>query len=87
MKNGTCLVGDSSASSPDFKKFWQSLKETGKFSSAEIAELKATCTIHHAADMRTLQLVPRDLHQAVSHTGGGSFIRQQFGNLINSLKR
>lgn len=87
LQNGTCLVGDSTGSSPDFKKFWQSLKETGKYTSAEIAELKATCTIHHAADMRTLQLIPRDLHEAVKHTGGGSFIREQFGILINSVLR
>lgn len=81
LKAGTCLVGDSTSSSPDFSKFWRWVADKG-FSSSEIANLKSLYTVHHAADMRTLQLVPKMLHSYVKHTGGASFIRQTFGSLL-----
>lgn len=80
LQNGTCLTGDSSASSRDFKMFRQKMLENG-YSKSEISEIMSKYTIHHAPDCQTLQLVPRDLHQAVRHTGGASLIRQ----LISSL--
>ena len=80
LKNGTCLVGDSSAGSPDFKKFRQRMLEEG-YSKSEISEILSKYTIHHAPDGQTLQLVPRDLHQAVRHTGGASVIRQIIASL------
>ena len=33
------------------------------------------CTLHHAPDGRTLQMVPTDLHQAIRHTGGNAYIK------------
>lgn len=32
-------------------------------------------TWHHVEDGRTMQLVPRDLHTAVKHTGGVAVIK------------
>lgn len=33
-------------------------------------------TWHHSEDMRTLQLVPTDLHRGIRHSGGASLIRE-----------
>ena len=80
LKAGICLTGDSSAGSADFKMFRQKMLDSG-YSKAEISDILSKYTIHHAPDCQTLQLVPRDLHQAVRHTGGASLIRQ----IISSL--
>lgn len=40
-------------------------------------------TWHHCEDMKTLQLVPTDLHMAVRHTGGASLIRTLLAALGN----
>ena len=74
LQNGSCLVGDSSSTGPDFKKFKQKMLDDG-FTERQIAEILSTHTIHHNQNMRTLQLVPRDLHSASRHTGGASLIR------------
>ena len=81
IKSETCLVGDSTSGSPDFKMFRQRMLEDG-YTKQEIAELLSTHTIHHHPDMQTLQLVPRDLHSAARHTGGASFIRQLIKTLL-----
>lgn len=74
IKRGTCLIGNSKSGSPDFKLFRDKMIKNG-YSRQQISELLSTHTIHHA-NTTTLQLVPRDLHSAVSHTGGAALIRQ-----------
>lgn len=71
---GTCLIGDSKAGSADFKKFREAMEAQG-YSKREIAELLSTHTIHHHQDGQTMQLIPRDLHEACKHNGGAEKIR------------
>ena len=80
LKAGKCLIGDSSAGSPDFKSMKNLMLDKG-YTNIEIADILKTHTIHHHQDMATLQLVPRDLHSAIRHTGGAS-IRQYIKNLL-----
>lgn len=80
LKAGTCLVGNSAAGSPDFKLFRQKMLENG-YTNSQISEILSKYTIHHHPDCQTLQLIPRDLHQAVRHKGGASLIRQIIANL------
>lgn len=80
IKAGTCLIGDSSAGSADFKLFRQKMLENG-YTKSQISDILSRYTIHHAPDCQTLQLIPRDLHQAVRHKGGASLIRQIIANL------
>lgn len=80
LKAGTCLIGDSAAGSKDFKMFRQKMLEKG-FTKSEISEILSKYTIHHAPDCQTLQLIPRDLHEGVRHTGGASLIRQILATL------
>jgi hypothetical protein len=74
LKAGTCLTGDSTAGSLDFKMFRQRMMDDG-YTKQQISEMLSTYTIHHNPDMQTLQMIPRDLHQATRHTGGAYFIR------------
>ena len=76
MKKGTCLVGDSSSSSPDFKLLNKKLLEMG-YSRIQIAELLSKTNRHHDPDCRTIRLVPKDLHKAIKHFGGASNIRTE----------
>ena len=71
------LKGNSNSGSPDFKAANEKMGYPGKYP-PEICGPKGNdpCTWHHK-DLNTLQLVPRDLHEAVKHEGGASFIRQQ----------
>lgn len=80
IAKGTCLIGDSSAGSPDFKLFRKRMEADG-YTKKEISEMLSKYTIHHCPDTQTLQLIPRDLHQATRHTGGAFLIRQ----IISSL--
>ena len=74
LEAGTCLVGDSKTGSADFKKFRAAMEAQG-YSKREIAELLSTHTIHHHQDGQTMQLIPRDLHEACKHNGGAEKIR------------
>ena len=74
LEAGTCLVGDSKTGSADFKKFREAMEAQG-YSKREIAELLSTHTIHHHQDGQTMQLIPRDLHEACKHNGGAEKIR------------
>ncbi len=64
LKADTCLTGNNAH---DFKLANQMMgyKET-----------PAGYTWHHKEDMMTLELIPTDLHMAVRHTGGASFLRE-----------
>ena len=64
LRKGTCLVGDSSANSPDFKLLTKKLLEMG-YSPAKIKELYSLTNRHHDPDGRTIRLVPKDLHSNV----------------------
>ena len=75
LQKGTCLIGDSSAGSLDFKMFRKKMEVDG-YTKQQISDLLSKYTIHHHSDTQTLQLIPRDLHQATRHTGGASIIRQ-----------
>ena len=70
------LKGNSNSGSPDFKVANEKMGYPGKYP-PEICGPKGNdpCTWHHK-DLHTLQLVPRDLHEAVRHSGGASLIRQ-----------
>ena len=68
------MVGDSKTGSADFKKFRAAMEAQG-YSKREIAELLSTHTIHHHQDGQTMQLIPRDLHEACKHNGGAEKIR------------
>ncbi len=74
LNNHTCLVGDSSSSSEDFKKLKKAMLEDG-YSEREIAELFAKTSRHHDEDGRTLRLIPRELHSSIKHNGGAANIR------------
>lgn len=81
LKAGTCLQGISDASSPDFKLFRERMLQDS-YTKDQIRELLSVNTIHHHYDTRTLELIPRDLHQAARHTGGASLIREIIAALI-----
>lgn len=70
------LKGNSKSGSPDFKVANEKMGYPGKYP-PEICGPTGhdPCTWHHK-DLQTLQLVPRDLHEAVRHEGGASLIRQ-----------
>jgi len=70
------LKGNSNSGSPDFKAANEKMGYHGPYP-PEICGPKGNdpCTWHHK-DLHTLQLVPRDLHEAVKHEGGASLIRQ-----------
>lgn len=70
------LKGNSNSGSPDFKVANEKMGYPGRYP-PEICGPKGSepCTWHHK-DSQTLQLVPRDLHEAVRHEGGASLIRQ-----------
>ncbi len=42
---------------------------------AGYSQIPAGYTWHHVEDAITMHLVPTDLHQAVKHTGGASYLR------------
>lgn len=70
------LKGNSSSGSPDFIAANKKMGYPGRYP-PEICGPKGNeaCTWHHK-DPQTLQLIPRDLHEAVRHEGGASLIRQ-----------
>ena len=70
------LRGNSNSGSPDFIAANKKMGYPGRYP-PEICGPKGNepCTWHHK-DFQTIQLVPRDLHEAVRHEGGASLIRQ-----------
>lgn len=89
LKNRTCLTGRRyTGDRRDIDMFWRRVKEWKNadggplYSSEEIAILKKNYEVHHKPDMKTLQLVPKDLHKATKHNGGASLIAEMFGELI-----
>lgn len=80
LENGTCLIGDSRAQSPDFKKLWAQMGKDG-YTKQQIAEIRSRCTPHHDEDGMAIRLIPRELHAEVKHNGGASNIRRKISEI------
>lgn len=66
----------------DFDLVHERLKESGELKSKAEAKrfLKENgLTAHHHQDMRTIELIPSDLHNNVPHEGGASKLRKITG--------
>lgn len=80
LEKGTCLIGDSRAQSPDFKKLWAQMEKDG-YTKRQIAEMRSRCTPHHDEDGMTIRMIPRELHAEVKHNGGASNIRRKISEI------
>ncbi|MBR6125883.1 HNH endonuclease [Candidatus Saccharibacteria bacterium] len=81
LKNKRFLEGNSGSGSSDFKAANERMGYSGPYPPSICGPKgNEACTWHHKED-GSLQLVPRDLHKAISHEGGASLIRQQIEHL------
>lgn len=77
---GNLEIENMTGSKKDFDLVYQHLKDVGGLKSKAEAKrfLKQNgLTPHHHPDMKTIQLIPSDLHNNLPHEGGASKLRKK----------
>lgn len=74
LANGTCLTGN-------YNHDFAMANKAAGFGNYPNSTPKGW-TWHHSEDMKTLYLIPQDLHRAIRHTGGASLIKALLAALV-----